>query len=227
MVVYIEYRICHEERVVYCYLELNFHGIQLQWYLATMVSRFLQWYPASWIRIFTLLQVVTPVVASVGSRDRVVKHYMKFVKEADISLGEIDQNCNENAQPLCLLHWLACSASTATADQRVGHFNSRTKHKAVVIRVHRRATCCSSMLQSKGHALLVSQMEAILAQQRQRTRYFDADVAIGITEVLKTLSEVERMCNPCSLYRVPGASTTDKRKQTLACDRIVYRRVKA
>lgn len=48
-----------------------------------------EWYPASYTRMVTLLQVVTPVVASAGSRDRVVNHYMNFVKEVDMSLGEI------------------------------------------------------------------------------------------------------------------------------------------
>ena len=203
-----------------------------------------EWYPASWQRNLTLMQVTTPVVDAACSRDQVMKNYMKFVKEADISLGEIRTKlkmhnlyggCAGLRDKLRARVQITELSTLRSENERVlsVRFNKDNTHKAVVIRVHRMSvdsllqSQVDSIVQSECHASLVSQMKALLVQQRQQVRYFDADVAIDLTGVLETLSAVERVCNARSLYEVLGASTTDKRKHTLTCDRIVYRRVKS
>ena len=196
------------------------------------------WYPASWSRDITLLQVVTPVIPSAGSRHRVLKHFLNFVKEVKkgIELGEI-----RSAMKLCNVH-ASCTAlrdmlqphlqirelsSLRSENERVLslRFKENNTHKAVVVRVHCMPVCSSSMFHSTG--LFVSQMKAVLNQHRQRVRYFDADVAIDLTEMLERLSDFERACNPCLVYGLSGTSTAYKQKQMLRCDTIVYRRVKA
>lgn len=201
-----------------------------------------QWHPASWQRVFTLTQVTTPVVAAACSRDHVEKHYMKFVKEADISLCEIRTAlkmrnlcgaCTSLREQLRPRFQITELHTLRSENERVlsVRFRKDNKEKAVVIRVHRMSpdtlhqSNVGSIVPSERHSSLVHQMKAILGEHMRQIRYFNADVAIDLTEMLQTLSGVEHLCNPGCLYGMPGSNTAARQTQILKCDRIVYRRV--